>query len=372
MNLLIILNDLDIGGSQNYTISLINEFSKLGHNIELRILSNIVYLKHRLNKDINVIVWSRDKKMDFNVLKKIRNEIKMRKYDGIIASYIFYQKIATLFITHLPITIYPVHSTIQKNKKAEILNYLFFRLKQKNEIFLTSIDNQTKYLVKRYKLKDDFFKQIYNGIDTNKFTLPPVDFNRENFLKSKGINPKSHIILMVAAFRSEKRHIDAINAFKILNRKMQNISIVFVGDNNKSMCDNLINYSAKNNISNIHFFLADNAGDVKYYYWSAAFFTLTSNKIETFSISALEAMSCGLPCVLTNIGGAKDFVINKINGYLSIANDIENICEMWVKTLNDKSLTNKAKIRNIVIEKYSLRKSVNEYLKLIKNKEKYN
>lgn len=40
MKILVILNDLDIGGAQNYTISLMNEFVKLGHKVELRILSN--------------------------------------------------------------------------------------------------------------------------------------------------------------------------------------------------------------------------------------------------------------------------------------------------------------------------------------------
>jgi hypothetical protein len=65
MKILVILNDLDIGGAQNYTISLMNEFVKLGHKIELRVLSNNLLLKHRLDKQINVKVWERKKKIVF-------------------------------------------------------------------------------------------------------------------------------------------------------------------------------------------------------------------------------------------------------------------------------------------------------------------
>lgn len=364
MKILVILNSLDIGGAQNYTISLMNEFIKLGHKVEFRILSNNLLLKHRLDEQINVKVWERKNKLDFSVLSKIRNEIKQKRYDGVIASYIIYQKLAALFIKNSPITIYPIHSTIPRSKKSEILNYFIFRFKRKNEIFLSSIDNQTKYLTKNYHLRNNFFEQIYNGVDTGKFTLPPSDFIREEFLKSKGINPTNRIILMVAGFREEKRHIDAIDAFKLLSQTAKDTSIVFVGDNRKEECNKLINYAGKLCSENIHFFTADIAGDVRNYYWSSDLFTLTSDKVETFPISALEAMSSGLPCVLTNIGGSKDFIVDGLNGYLSKANDVININKKWKEALNCIQFKNRDQLREIVVKKYSLNKAVNDYLEL--------
>ncbi len=365
MRILVILNDLDVGGAQNYTISLMNEFIKLGHKVELRVLSNNLLLKHRLYKQIKVKVWARKKKLDFKIISKIKNEIKNSQYDGVISSYIIYQKLATLFLKNNPVTIYPIHSSIQKYRKAVIFNYLIFKTKRKYEIFLTSIDNQTRYLIDKYNLKNDFFEQIYNGVDTDKFTLPPVDFNREEFLKSKGINPTNRIILMVAGFRNEKRHIDAIDAFKLLSQTAKDTSIVFVGDNRKEECNKLINYAGKLGSENIHFFTADIAGDVRNYYWISDLFTLTSDKVETFPISALEAMSSGLPCVLTNIGGSKDFIIDGVNGYLSKANDVININKKWKEALNCIQFKNKNQLREIVVKNYSLNKAVNDYLNLL-------
>lgn len=367
MKILCVLNDLDIGGAQNYTISLMNEFVKLGHQVELRVLSDNLQLKRRINSQVRIQVWERKKKIDFHVLSKIRNEIKYNHYDAVIASYIIYQKLSTVFLKNKPINIYPIHSTIPKSKKAILFNHIIFRCKWKNEIFLTSIDNQTKYLSEVYNLRQSFFEQIYNGVDTNKFILPPAEFNRNEFLKSKGINSKNKIILMVAGYRKEKRHVDAIEAFILLQNVFKDISLVFVGDNRIDEYNMLLEYAKTKNASNIYFFTASAAGDVRNFYWSSDIFTLTSNRVETFPITVLEAMACGLPCVLTDIGGAVDIIIEGNNGYLVEPGNIKSIKNGWKKTLQDIGYFDKQDIRKNIITKYSIQNSASQYLNLMES-----
>ena len=103
------------------------------------------------------------------------------------------------------------------------------------------------------------------------------------------------------------------------------------------------------------------------YYWSADLFTLTSNKVETFPISSLEAMACGLPCVLTNVGGAKDFIKDGYNGFLVEPENIESIMNGWKKTLQNISHFDKKNIRGNIIKKFSIENSASQYLKLIKS-----
>lgn len=366
MKLLIILNDLDIGGAQNYTISLINEFYELGHEIELRVLSDNIPLKGRLSNEVSVKILNRKRKFDIKVLKAIRKEIKNGNFDGIITSYIIYQRLATLFLTNLPITIYPIHSTIPKSFKIALLNFLIFRKKFRNEIFLSSIDNQTQYLTAKYRLKNDFFQQIYNGVDTVRFTPTPATFDKSEFLESKKILATNKIILMVAGFRKEKRHIDAINAFKLLLERKANVSLVFVGDNRKSEAEKLENYANQVGCGNVHFFTADVVGDIRSFYWSADIFTLTSNQVETFPISSLEAMSSGLPCVLTNIGGASDIIKEGLNGITVEPEDIKSIALGWGKVLDLNTIERKKNIRDYIVENYSIKKSAKEYLDLIR------
>ena len=55
--------------------------------------------------------------------------------------------------------------------------------------------------------------------------------------------------------------------------------------------------------------------DVRDYYWAADIFVLAS-ETEGLSNTLLEAMACGLPVVVSNVGGATDVVENGINGLL--------------------------------------------------------
>lgn len=366
MKILVILNDLDIGGAQNYTISLMNEFVRFGHEVHLIVLSENLFLQDRLDKQIQLKILPRQKKLDFMVLRKIRFEIKHNVYDGIISSYIYYQTLSTLFIRNLPVTIYPIHSTVERNRKSYWLNYIMYRLKRNHEIFLTSIDSQTSYLIKKYCLRQNFFSQIYNGVDTEKFTLPPSNFDRNSFLTSIGIQPLNKIILMVAGFREEKRHKDALNAFKQLRKIRNDVEIIFIGDNREEVCKELQEYSSFLQLDNIHFFTAKRAGDVRNYYWSADLFTLTSNKVETFPISVLEALSCGLRCVLTDTGGIKDIICDKCYGLVVPVENPTAIAYAWEELLSNNHEIDKVIIRNYVLSNFLIKNSAQQYIKLIK------
>jgi glycosyltransferase involved in cell wall biosynthesis len=363
MNILVILYGLGIGGAENYTISLINEFVKLGHTVDLRVLSNELDLIDRVSPMVNIKVWPRKAKLDLKVIRNIRNAFKSKTYDAVISSYVIYCKISQFLLRPELKILYPIHSTTTLRFKDIAFNYLIFKSKSRNEIFISSVDNQTDYLIRRYQLNKDFFRQIYNGIDTDRFCLPPANFNRKAFLESKGINSLHNIILMVAGFRTEKRHVDAIDAFRLLKSDHPLTSIVFVGNNDHSNCKKLAEYADE--IPDIHFFTADLAGDVRNYYWSSDLFTLTSNSVETFPISSLEAMASGLPCVLTNIGGAKDIIISKFTGELSEPDNVQSIKDGWVNVLDNIESYDKLVIRKNIIDKYSLSNSVNEYLALI-------
>jgi glycosyltransferase involved in cell wall biosynthesis len=363
MRILVILNDLDIGGAQNYTISLMNEFVRLGHSVELRVLSNNLLLKDRLDCNIRFQIWPRKNTFDLSVLLKIRREIQMGGYHGVISSYPLYIKLATLFLSPCSRFIYPIHTTVYKSKKVSIISCLLLRFKRNNEVFLTSIENQTEYLTKLHKLKENFFSQIYNGVDINRFTLPPPSFNKAVEKRKIGIDENHQVILMVAGYREEKRHIVALRAFKDLKKTNRDVSLLFVGDNRVNDRNKLKMIAIEEGINNVIFFSASEAGDVRLYYWLADIFTLTSNKVETFPISVLEALATGLPCVLTNVGGVTN-IINNENGIVVEPESIVSISNGWNYCLNKVHSFSSVKIRSDIINKYSITNSAIEYSKL--------
>lgn len=365
MKILVILNDLDIGGAQNYTINLMNCFVSLGHEVFLRVLSNNVQLIDRIDKRIETQIWIRQNKIDISVIRKIRNEIKNEKYNLVISSYILYVKLASIFLKNKTKILYPIHSTVPRTKKDFYFNYIMFKLKKKNEVFLSSIDNQTDYLVKKYNLSKSFFHQIYNGVDTNRFNLAPVEFSRAVFLNKLNIPPNNEIILMVAGYRPEKRHLDAIEAFKILYSKNSNSHLVCVGDNREKERDLLKTYVENNNIKNILLLTAKEAGEVIKFYWVADIFTLTSNRVETFPISVLEALSCGVPCVLTDTGGAIDIIKEEKYGKVVPPNQPSEIAKAWDAVLKNNKKIDKKDIREYVVNNFSIEISAKNYLNIV-------
>lgn len=364
MKILIILNDLDVGGAQNYTISLMNEFVKMGNEVDLKVLSKNLLLSERVNDRIKIETWERKNKFDFGVIRKLKAELKSHKYDLIISSYVLYTQLANILLTNSPLILFPIHTTISRSKKDSIFMKIGFKLKKNNEIFISSINNQTEYLTKYYNLPVDFFEEINNGIDNDKFSLPPSSFDKNSFLTSMGIEVNYHLVLMVAGFRLEKRHYDAIDAFEELLKLNSNVSIAFVGDNRVDYAKQLEEYTIQKGIQNVHFFTSSMIDDIRHFYWSSDLFLLTSNSVETFPISVLEAMSTGLPCVLTSIGGAKNIIIPNENGALVIPEDINSIKEGLYSVISDYHNYKAEDIRNIIISNYSISKAAKEYINL--------
>jgi len=352
MKILVVFNDLDIGGAQNYTIGLINQFVRLGHHVNVMVLSINIQLKDRLSYDLNVWVWERRFKIDVFVLRKLRNEIANGNYDGIISSYILYQKISTFGLLGAPVTLYPIHSTVNRNFKYFLIMFLLLKMKFKHEIYVTS-------------LRPNFFHQIYNGIDTEKFSIVHDQFSRDVFLEKIGVPVDHKIILMVAGFREEKRHIDAFVAMKLLRSEMSKVTLICVGDNRRNEKEKLQCFIDEEGIEGVKLLIARDAGDVRYYYWSADIFTLTSNKVETFPISVIEAMASGLPCVLTDTGGAKDIIINKKLGRIVPVENSNAISKAWKDVLKENNLNEKDIIKSYAKSHFQIRSSADQYLNLL-------
>jgi glycosyltransferase involved in cell wall biosynthesis len=87
-------------------------------------------------------------------------------------------------------------------------------------------------------------------------------------------------------------------------------------------------------------------------------FTLTSYSIETFSLAALEAMSSGVPCSLTNIGGAAEMIFDH-TGKLSQSRDPLSIAQSWFELLQKDF--DPMSLHSYVAENFSLDKMLRNY-----------
>ncbi len=97
---------------------------------------------------------------------------------------------------------------------------------------------------------------------------------------------------------------------------------------------------------------------------------------ETFGVSVVEAMSCGVPCIVSKTGGLQDVVEDGVSGFHVPVGDVDAIKSKLIELIRDPALRQrigKAAIK-LVSERYDLKQNaavmIAEYEKLLINKNK--
>jgi glycosyltransferase involved in cell wall biosynthesis len=354
-----------IGGAETFLINLINKFRTKINPIVVSLGAGNDSLK-RLHPEINVIELKRKWRYDLSIIAKLKSIIKKNDIDCAFVISFFPFFFLRYAVTHnKPIKLFlSLHSTKPRSIKEYIQGLVYARLLNGEEKLITVCKNQAKYLSKIYKISLTQFDTIYNGVDTNNFTLPPSNFDRKQFRESLQIPEDAFVIIQVAAFRKEKRHEDSLKALKIIHTDY-NLKpyLLFVGGGNVDIEKKIKRLTQKYNLSEYVKFCGKQ-DDVCPYYWISNLFTLSSLS-EAFSVAAIEAMACGLPCVLTNVGGANEMIYEGMNGYLVAPQKPNYLADAWMKILNNKEIFNSKNIRQTIIERFSLEASLSKYAKLL-------
>ena len=85
--------------------------------------------------------------------------------------------------------------------------------------------------------------------------------------------------------------------------------------------------------------------------------------------SLLEAASCSLPIIATNVPGCREICRNNYNGFLVPPKDSLSIADAIEKLLNDSNLIKKfgKNSRELVVKNFSDKIISNDFLKIYQN-----
>lgn len=197
---------------------------------------------------------------------------------------------------------------------------------------------------------------IYNWCDP-KYKFIPEDMKREK-RKIKKIPEEMFILLSIGNCANIKNHKMILEAIKMLDDK-ENFRYIHVGNGD------LEERKMARELGIYHYIDFIGPGNPEEYLSISDCYVMTSKR-EGFGISALEAITCGLPVILTDVPGLRDFKKNEFDNvqFIDSSPEIlkEKIFELMKKTVrNSLHQSNKAKAV------YSMEKSVNQYIQLYKN-----
>lgn len=370
-NILFIISSLSVGGAEKLLLNLVNHFDLNQFSINVIALSDKNPLAREIySDDIHFTSLSRKWRYDMKPAQQIRQIISENQIGTVIAFDLlcfFYIWYAFLNAPLKPRIFISLHSTNPKNFKHLLQSMIYVRLLSGEEKLISVCDTQADYLSKLYGIPRKRFITIYNGVDIDYFHSSN-SINVRNSIRSSLMIPEdAFVILQVASIVPHKRHEDSLVALKKLIDRNPSLPcyLLFVGQGEKDREYKLKALAESLMISNLVRFCGLQV-DVRPYYQVADIFTLSSRFVETFSVAALEAMSMGLPCVLTEVGGACEMIVEGMNGYLVRPCSPDDLAIAWLKAFVNKDYFDHEKIRARVIENFTLRDCIQKYENILR------
>ena len=222
-----------------------------------------------------------------------------------------------------------VYEFIDKNITLKIINKI-----------IAVSQNGYNVLKKKYRVKENKLQLIYNGIDTSK--IVPVLKKESDAIK----------IGMVGQLFPPKGWHDFIHTVDYIHKKSNKmVQALIIGEGQQmEELKTLVKQFKLENIISFEGYI-DSINNIL----NELDFILFTTHREGLSVAILEAMSAGLPQVITDVGGGKEQIIHGENGYVAQVGEIEKMGDYCLKLIGDKDLRTRfgAKSREMAIQKFS-------------------
>ncbi len=196
---------------------------------------------------------------------------------------------------------------------------------------------------------------VPNFVDQHRFGPKINSGLRKMFAKE---NEK--ILMHISNFRKVKRIQDIVHCFYEVNKKLPS-KLLLIGDGPERIV--LEDLCRELQIVEKVIFLGKQEC-IEDLLCIADLFLLTSDH-ESFGLSALEAMSCGVPVISSNIGGIPEVNKDGFSGFTCEVGNINQLTQRSFEILSDEN-THKRFKENALIQagKFELSKILPQYLKL--------
>jgi mannosyltransferase len=197
---------------------------------------------------------------------------------------------------------------------------------------------------------------IQHGVNTEIFDIGEK-------ISIKGI-PQKNLISVIGRIRPAKGQLVVMKALIEPLKNNAEWGLLLIGKiDDKEYSDEIISAAKHNGISSQVHSIPESDEIINYY--RACKIVVIASISEGFSLVCLEAMACGLITIATEtVGIHSEVITNGENGFLFPINDDKFLSRIITNVMSEKTSLNPEKIRQTIVENWSVEKNVRELLKL--------
>jgi glycosyltransferase involved in cell wall biosynthesis len=312
LDVLFLLNNLAVGGSETKVVRLANAFNMRGMRVGIAYLNEPATLLKDIAPGVATFFLSRQGRFSIKANAALKQLIEEQRPRNVVSVNLYpalYVVAATRWARHRPRTIGLMNTTEMRRGKRwkrglyiRVLRYLdwtVYGCELQRDAWL-SADSPMR-------LRSSV---IYNGVDIARFSLARVGgvSQRANY----GISEHAFVVGSVGRLVREKNQMPLIDAVADLRATGADVHLMLVGDG--PLRSALQGRAEQRGISGAVTFTGA-MPDVRAALRAFDVFVLPSLS-ETFSNAALEAMAMQVPVILTRTGGAGEMIEHGKEGYI--------------------------------------------------------
>ena len=190
---------------------------------------------------------------------------------------------------------------------------------------------------------------VLNGIDTDRFRPDPA--SRSRIRKEWGVAGHEKLVGLVARLIPIKDHPNFLRAAALLAHEREDVRFVCVGDGRLAYRDELRSMSRKLGLED-RLVWAGARSDAPAVF-NALDVAVSSSYGEGFPNVVGEAMACGTPCVVTDVGDSADIVGG--TGVIVPPRDSEALARGIAAALSSTGMSEQQEQRERIVHKFSVR-----------------